>query len=157
MKNTFIAAALASIAFSSSVFAGPIQYIDSYDVQISLSSAVETKLKNSGETITISAVYFGEPLAGKSHRKLTAEDGNIYFNNEEEKSILGADTVTMGHVKYDSDLLKHIVGGEPNVLINVHSSRKKFENNLLDCDIFQDKVSVAAKTPIVLNCKLIGE
>ena len=43
------------------------------------------------------------------------------------------------------------------MLINVFSGRHSSPDNLLDCGLFQDKIAVAARGPIQIRCKLIGE
>ncbi len=43
------------------------------------------------------------------------------------------------------------------MLVNVFSGRHSSPDNLLDCDFFQDKITVAARAPIPIHCKLIGE
>ena len=82
--------------------------------------------------------------------------GQIQLGTE-DADIPGAGLVELGKVSLKSKALAKVTGHEAILLINVYTSRKKFADNLFDCGIFEDKVSLAAKTPIAIACKLIGE
>ncbi len=47
--------------------------------------------------------------------------------------------------------------GAPEMLINVYTSRKVFQDNLLHCDLFQGPFDAIPDKPIAINCKLIAE
>lgn len=126
---------------------------EGFRVEVTLSPAAREKLAKDKETIIVSADYFGTPVAaavdqadqvgqldlGKAQREL-AQAGGVDFD---QTGFLGARL--------------NLVEGPPQVNINVYSGRHSSPDNLLDCDFFQDALSVAAKAPIRLSCKLIGE
>jgi hypothetical protein len=43
------------------------------------------------------------------------------------------------------------------VLVNVFSGRKSVENNLLDCGIVEDQISIVQNKRHVVECTLIGD
>ena len=60
-------------------------------------------------------------------------------------------------VKYDKKLYDVLTEQDRDVqlLINVFSGRKSSDLNLLNCDIFQDKMSVIAGKDYAISCTLI--
>ena len=123
-----------------------------YTITVSLSDKAAAKLESSGEWVHISAFYYGLAIKPKDGDEM----GQIWLGNE-DADIKGAGTVTFGHIKIDTGRLRKVVGGKPTVNINVYSSRKKFQDNLLDCGLFEDLVDIAVKTNAAIACKLIGE
>ena len=123
-----------------------------YSVTVTLSKKAAAKLNGSGETITIRAYYFGDPVNAKDQN----ESGD-YSLNSEDKVILGAGSATLGKISINAKDLAKVKGHEASVSINIFTSRKVFPDNLLDCEIFEDKVAVALQKPMSLRCKLIGE
>ena len=59
--------------------------------------------------------------------------------------------------KLDAGKLAEVEGHAARVAIEVFSGRRSSPNNLLDCDFFDDLLSVAAEKPVQAHCKLIGE
>lgn len=55
-----------------------------------------------------------------------------------------------GHVKW-------LAGGKVMVDVNVYSARRGGPDNILDCDFFDDALTLAQQAPLTLHCKLIGE
>lgn len=123
-----------------------------YEVAISLSEQAKSKLATSKEMVHVSAMYYGEAEEG-----FTGDEMGEIQLGEEEADIPGEASVKFGQLKISKDDLGQVVGQKPSVLINVYTSRKVFEDNLLDCGIFQGLVEEAAQKPIAIACKLIGE
>ncbi len=73
-----------------------------------------------------------------------------------QRELTGAGSADFDGTGFLSDRLD-LLQGQPQVNINVYSGRKSSPDNLLDCDTFQDTLSVAAEVPIALHCKLITE
>lgn len=149
--------ALAALTFAMTLIAPDIAQAaraacPKYVVKVSLTEKAARKLKASGETVHISAMYYGEASPGFKGDDM----GEIQLGTQ-DVDINGAGQATLGGIIFDSRKVAQIVGKSPQLLINVYTSRKIFENNLLDCDIFQDKVTIAARGPIAIACKLIGE
>ena len=123
-----------------------------FSVTVTLSQKAAMKLQGSGETITIAAYYFGDPIKAKDQNG----SGDYSLGNE-KVNLLGAGTAKLGNVSMGIKDLAKIKGHNASVNINIYSSRKVFADNLLQCEIFEDTVTVAAQKPITLPCKLIGE
>ena len=123
-----------------------------YEVVVSLSEKAKDKLASSKEMVHVSAMYYGEAETG-----FTGDEMGEIQLGVEEADIPGEGSVKFGQVKMSKDDVAQVVGQKPSVLINVYTSRKVFEDNLLDCGIFQDFVEAAAQKPVVITCKLIGE
>ena len=121
-----------------------------FSVAVTLSAAAAKKLTNSGEGLTIAAYYNGEAKAG-----VETEDGTVPLNAE-ERLIEPGGTAKFGSISFKDRDLKKIIG-KPQLTINVFTSRKKFENNLLSCDIWSGDVDQSAGETLTLACKLIGE
>jgi hypothetical protein len=123
-----------------------------YEVAISLSDKAKSKLATSKEMVHVSAMYYGEAEEG-----FTGDEMGEIQLGVEDVDIPGEASVKLGQLKMSKDDIAQVVGQKPSVLINVYSSRKVFEDNLLDCGIFQGLVEEAAQQPIAIACKLIGE
>jgi len=154
MKTLVPLAAVLILSQIGSGLAAASPMVTQYEVKISLSPKAGAKLQASGETITIAAYYFGLPKKG--HKVRVNPEGEVDLGDE-KKIIKGEGTAQLGGIKINAKLLKHVEGEEPSLLTSIYTSRTKFPDNLLNCDVFQDKVSLAAKNPIQIKCKLIGE
>lgn len=125
-----------------------------FTVSVKLSPKASAKLKKMGETIIVSASFFGYPTrAAQSKAECSGEIGLGSVDKELEKpgvAIFEGST-------YDKSKLSLIENQEPLLLINVFSGRKSSEDNLLDCSVFQDTVHRAVKDGVSIDCKLIGE
>ena len=102
--------------------------------------------------VHINAWYYGEAIKPKDGDEM----GEVALGNE-DVDLAGAGTAELGKISVKTKDLAKVKGHTTTLLINVYTSRKKFENNLFDCGIFQDLVTVAAKAPIAISCKMIGE
>lgn len=154
MRRSWKYSALLLVGLTGPVLSAEAQDIalPKYSVDVALSAKAAAKLVESGETIHIAAVYFGTARPG-----VQGDDvGQIPLGNE-DTDIPAAGAAILGHIKLKSAEVAKIAEARPQLLINVYTSRKVFEDNLLDCGIFQDSVDVAAAKPIRIACKLIGE
>ncbi len=124
--------------------------VPSYTVVVTLSPGAETKLASSGETVRVSAYYFGEAKPGVA----ADEAGEIQFG-EEVKDIVVGQSANLGGQTFSAKEVRKVVGERPQLLINVYSSRRVFQDNILDCGIWQGDAANASTLPI--SCKLIGE
>jgi hypothetical protein len=121
-----------------------------FEVTITLSDAAAQKLSESGETITISAYFGGEPKPD-----VQVDDPQIMLASE-DKELPAAGTLSFAPETLDAEGLAKVI--EPRLNINVYTSRKKFEDNLLDCGFFDDVITAIPRDkPITISCKLIGE
>jgi hypothetical protein len=126
-----------------------------FAVQVSLSPKAAARLARPKETIVISADFYGD--ANARGRRRENEIGQIVLSPTQKDEIAGAGVARFHGPRYDKTLLGDVDANGLQVLINVFSGRHSSPDNLLDCDLFQDKVSIAAKATIPIHCKLIGE
>ncbi len=124
--------------------------IPRYTVVVTLSPKAKQKLTSSGETVRVAAYYFGEAKPGEP----ADEAGEVQLGTE-AKDIVSGNSVSLGGLSLPAKEVAKIVGGRPQLLINIYSGRKVFPDNILDCGIWQDDAAKAATLPI--SCKLIGE
>jgi hypothetical protein len=126
-----------------------------FDVIVSVSPKAAARLVQPKETIKVWAEVFGD--ANAEGRHLENDGGQIELGPDRTIEMPGAGVAHFPGPKYDKKLLVDIDGGQPQVLVNVFSGRHSSPDNLLDCDFFQDAMTVAAGAPIQIHCKLIGE
>lgn len=123
-------------------------------VDVQLSPAAKAQLDALGEKVEISAWYYGLPnAAGKkvippdSDGQFDLGNRDVVLNPGERNTLIRGDALDESKLKY--------IDGEPLVLVNVYTARKVAKDNLLDCGIFEDKVTKAQAAPIPIACKLI--
>jgi len=126
-----------------------------FAVEISLSPKAAAKLVALHETITLAASYTGNPAPGAV--KHADEMGEIDLGRETVEIPVAAGRTTFTGRAVKLWRLVWLADPTPEVNVNVYSSRHSGPDNLLDCAFFQDKITVARRAPVKLNCKLIGE
>ena len=124
-------------------------------VQVSLSPKAAVKLAALRETISLAASYQGDPVP--SAIKHANEMGEVELGRENLEISGGGGIATFTGRTFKTERIAWLTAAGPEVNVNAFSSRHSGPDNLLDCEFFQDKVSVARREPIKLNCKLIGE
>lgn len=130
-----------------------------FDLVLALSPAALTELTKIHEQVTVAAMYAGEPTKEAQKKKVDDEIGEVNLGSEEITRPMTAATAKVSFTGkgFDAKKLKWVKPGTAKVLINVYSARKANDDNLLDCGIFEDKLTVAATQPIEIFCKLIAE
>jgi len=126
-----------------------------FSVDITLSPPAAQQLSRHRETIKLAAFYYGVPKPGLPEG-IDNGMGQVFLG-ETELEIPGAD----GRADFDGKSVQtsrlRYIEGEPQINLNVYSGRRSSEDNLLDCDFFEDAVRVAHAAPLKIHCKLIGE
>lgn len=126
-----------------------------FAIAVTLSPAAAKKLAGLKEAITVAAYYYGEPT--KAAAKKADEIGQIDLGSEEIRLGSGGGTATFVGKGFKADRLGWVVGREGRVNINVYTARLVHPDNLLDCGLFEDTLTVAQGKVIPMTCKLIGE
>jgi hypothetical protein len=121
--------------------------VPKYVVALTLSRAAENKLEASGETVRVSAAYYGNAV--------DEGEEEVALANETVDLPNGTTAVNLGGISIPEAEIRKTIEKRPMLLINVYTSRKVFENNLFDCGIYQGEAALAGQVQI--NCKLIGE
>ena len=143
------------LAVAIGMCAGPIhaQAPLGFDVDIVLSPRAADRLRATKEGITVNASYSGDPKPGAE--KQANEIGRISLGVERIMLAGQAGRVHVSGEKVAVDRLAWIQG---NVNVNVYSSRRRSEDNILSCDFIDAEVAkVVAAQPITLRCALITE
>ena len=125
-----------------------------FTVRIDLSPVAAQQLARHNETIMASAFYYGVPKAN-APAKVADEMGQVHLGNQEIELREAGDAVFDGRAVDHKPLA--YVDGDPQVNVNVYSGRHSSEDNLLNCDFFEDAVQIAHAKPIAIHCGLIGE
>lgn len=130
-----------------------------YSVALTLSPAALAKLTKIKEQVTVSAHYYAMPTAEAEKKKIPNEIGEIDLGDEEQTRALGkaTDVFTFTGKGFNQKNLKWAHAETAGILINVYSARRAVDDNILDCGLFQDTVTLAKSKPIEIACKLIGE
>lgn len=123
-------------------------------VGVTLSDSAAEKISGSGETIIVSATYFADPPPGAASELVN--DVGLMDLGREELELTRAGQVTLDGRHVDPIRLK-LASGLAQVNVNVYSGRRSSPDNILDCDMFQDSVQVAARAPIKISCRLLSE
>ncbi len=125
-----------------------------FSVTVTLSAKAAAELAAKREGIIVAAYYYGEPT--KAAEKKADEVGQIGLGTEQQRLGSAGGTATFTGKGYQAKRLGWIAG-EPQINVNVYSARLSGPDNLLDCGLFEDAVSVAEANPVTVACKLIGE
>ena len=140
----------AAQAASSEPPAGP-----SIQITLTLSPAAAQQIAQTGQTITLPAVFYGLPNSPQLRAQL---QGRLEVAPEQDVTLSGAGTASILVPPLDQSKLGQIENGQVMVAIDVSSGNHTTQNNLLDCDTYMDVPLQQAETqPTTLNCKLIGE
>lgn len=130
-----------------------------FSVAVTLSKEALAELTRRKEQVSVSAMYSGEPTAEATKKKIDNEIGEVDLGDEAQTRPFAGPTETyvFAGKAFQAKKTKWIKPGTASILINVYSARKSTDDNLLDCTIFQDTVTLANAKPIEIACKLIGE
>lgn len=122
-------------------------------VDLTLTPRAAEKLSAMDEGITIAAMYDGEPT--RAHRKQVDEMGMIALGMDRVTVTGKAQRVVVPIRKLDRVRVAWVVGGQPHLLINVFTARRKNPDNLLNCDIYDGPLADIRGKPIAIKCDLI--
>ena len=131
---------------------GDSMIIPSFEIEVSLSEKANAKLKADKETIIVSAIFSGIPkdTTSEDYRK-TGEFGLGFHNIELVESRIAK----FEGIKFSKSLYDSLADKDIQLLINIFSGRKSTRDNLLNCDILQDKMSNIKGRKFTLKGKLI--
>ncbi len=125
-----------------------------FSLDLSFDDAAAAELERRGERVIVSVFYFGEPnAAGAPH----ADEMNQIYLGAEQITVRGlAQTVRIGANVDAKALAEWVAGGAARANVNVYSARFTDENNILNCGIFEDAVTVAQAAAPRIDCTLLG-
>lgn len=125
-----------------------------FDFKLTLSEKAAAKLKSAHETITVWASFYGEPT--REGEKHTDELGMVDLGKESFE-LPGQPGVVHITGKNAGGMRLKWVKGQPSVNVNLYTSRKSSDENLIECDLIDGEVNKVQAEPITVNCFLIGE
>jgi hypothetical protein len=125
-----------------------------FELRVAFSPAAAAKLRETGEKLEVSAIYYGDPKPGV---KLEDEKDMGVALGEERLVIDGVDQTMTFKAAYDTAKAASDLASPARVLINAYTARTVLSDNILDCGLFDDAISVARAQGISLTCKLIEE
>lgn len=118
-------------------------------LHLTFSEAAKAKIAEVQEKVTVSAMYHGDPKPGLPPER--QDDMGVSLGLEEVE-VDGVDgDVTLKAVPDPAKLGD--IAGPPQVTVNVFTSRKTQENNLLDCSLVFGPI--AETDGETVTCKLI--
>lgn len=125
-----------------------------FDVEVALSETARERLQAAKESVIVSASYFAD---GK-------EDASAGVLNDVGYVDVGRAQIELsgeGRAAFDgSAVLRErldFTEGDLQLNVNVFSGRRSSDDNLLDCDYFQDALRVAIAKPLRITCRMIAE
>lgn len=125
-----------------------------YKVQVTFTPRTITRLKDLGEKVTVANMFYG--LASKATLDAGKADGVGQVPlGETMRDIEPQNQVVTVAVPPFQPAKAAQTEGPPMLLINVYSARKKHEDNLLDCGIFDAELAKAEAETIKIECDLI--
>jgi hypothetical protein len=124
---------------------------------VSLTPRATARLAHTHDTVLVSAEFYGEATPQGVRRHMADEMDWIQFRPEARVELPGAKVAVIPARRNDPNKLAYVEGGKLQVLVNVFSSPRSGPDNLIDCAIFEDSIDLAARAPIQIACKLIGE
>lgn len=128
--------------------------IPDFEIEVSLSPNAEKKLKSINETVIVSAMFSGVPKDTTSEEYLIWGQIGI---SEYRVELTDQRMARFEKVRFHSSWLNKLADKDIYILINVFSGRRSTENNLLDCEFLQDKMSVIKGKKFTIKGKLIDE
>lgn len=124
-----------------------------YEVTLTLAPDAAAKLAGMGERVVVDNMFYGIAREGA---KDADETGQIGLGSKEIELEPADQTVSVSPPPFMPGPMSQILEEEgARLLINVYSARRAAEDNLLACDIFDDKVEAAPAARIAIHCELI--
>jgi|GEM_PF-1572377 len=131
--------------------------VPAFEIQLNLSEKAEKKLREENETVIIEVEFIGDPkehiLENKKY-EIYDENGQLTIGSKRVE-LKKERNVKFKNCKVSNDLLQLLENKNYDIRINTFSGRKSSEDNLLDCDYFEDNIENVKNQIIVINGKLI--
>ncbi len=120
-------------------------------LRIEFEPSVTERLLAMGEWVTVSTFYYGEPATKTAP---VDEIGQVYLGGEDIQIFPVNQTVVVGAALAAAPV-DWVV--EPQINVNVYTSRFVDEFNLIDCTIVGGAVLTAVSSDNAITCKWLGE
>ena len=128
--------------------------IPSFEIEVDLSQKANDKLNATKETIIVAADFTGLPKDKNAKEYL--ESGQFGVANSTIE-LSDSRIAKFKNIKFSKALYDSLEEKDISLLINIYSGRRSSKDNLLNCDILEDKMSNIKDHKFTLKGKLIGE
>jgi hypothetical protein len=128
--------------------------IPEFEISLSLSTKAEDKLAKDHESVIVMAYFSGRPIDKTPKRY--KEIGTMFLCAREIE-LTDKRVARFSGTKFHKELLPLLADKDIDLLINVWSGRRSNEDNLLSCDLLEDKMSNVIGKTFNLKGKLISE
>ncbi|MGY0561700.1 hypothetical protein ACW7G2_13390 [Luteimonas sp. A277] len=134
---------------------------NAFQVRVTLSEAAAGALGANGESIIVTADYFGYASVAAQQRQLAGAEEPWLGLARHRVELSGAGSADFPEVRLDPDQLQLVEEGRPHLRVDATSSGadadEAGEGELLDCGTFQDTLAAAVRSGVDIDCKLIAE
>jgi hypothetical protein len=125
-----------------------------FSISVKLSHEAQQRLQQIHESVLVIAYFDGDALPGQG--KDNAPFRDVYLGSD-KKLVDTLETATFADTKISQSNWNHLADKNYFLTVNVVSARKASKNNLLDCNVPEDRISTFAGKATVVSCRLIGE
>ncbi|HEX3918011.1 MAG TPA: hypothetical protein VHW60_11800 [Caulobacteraceae bacterium] len=151
MTATPASPSLAATNAATAVPAGP-----NFKITVTLTGAAAAQIASLNQDVIVSADFYGQ--ANPSGKRMADDMDQISLANEVRITLPGAGgAATVVVPALDQSKFAYIIGGDPQMLINVFSGEGLNPDNKIDCSLFEDRLALAEQQGVQIKCKLIGE
>jgi hypothetical protein len=126
--------------------------IPPFEIEVELSVRANTKMTVDKETIIVSATFMGIPNDTSS--EASRQDGEITLR-QHAVELTASRVARFENLKLSKKAYNSLANKDIRLLINVFSGRKKTRDNVLDCGIFEAKMSEIINKRSTIQCSLI--
>ncbi len=125
-----------------------------FSVAVTLSEHARQRLQSLHELVLVIAYFDGDPLPGKG--KYNAPFRGVFLGND-QKLADDQGVATFDKTMVSQSNWNNLADKDYFVTINVVSARKTSKNNLLWCDVPEDRLSTFTAKTTPIFCGLINE
>ena len=121
-----------------------------YEIAVTFTPAATAAMKKLGQGATVEGFFYGAPI--EADKDKVDENGRIPVGMDQVDIEARTQTVTMPGTGIDPDVMAHIVGGKPSLMVRVYSSTTAGTPNQLDCTTFDGTLATAQTAPVAIAC-----
>ncbi len=125
-----------------------------FSIAVRLSEQARERLQRINESVLVIAYFDGDPLPGQGRDNAPFRD--VFLGND-EKLVDDQNVATFDSTKVSESNWNRLADKDYFVTINVVSARKASKNNLLWCEVPEDRLSTFAGKTTEVSCVLIEE
>lgn len=127
--------------------------LDPIALTLTLDPAAAGKLKDMGERVIVSAMYYAHARPGAASEE--APDGMLDLGTEEFVVEAASQTLSLSPAPLSSETAERSVDGVVRLLVNVYTAREAAPDNLIHCGIIDGPVVELAGAPQAVSCEML--